>query len=127
LKWRLDQVGKQYFVFGFEQEGELLGYIVVRTSGDIGHIVDLLVSPASEKNVLVSLIGEAEHFLIEAGCTRISAWIPFIYLNVFRKARYRIRETEAILCGKGLSNDVEIAEMEKITSWYITMIDSDIF
>lgn len=127
LRWRLNQVGKHYVIFGFEQGGELLGYVVVRKSDDTGHIVDLLINPASEKSVLMSLLGGAEHYLLEAGCAQISAWIPFIYLNVFRKARYRIRKTAAILCGKELSQSVELAELERIENWYITMIDSDVF
>lgn len=67
LNWRYcDPRGGAHIVLAAEDQGRILGYIVVRMSEGRGHIVDLLALP-DRNDVVSSLVAAAEDYARQAG------------------------------------------------------------
>ena len=75
MNWRYcDPAAARFTVRFAEQEGRILGYLVLKVSDGEGYIVDLLALPG-RIDVVRSLVEDALHFFREAGVELVTCWM----------------------------------------------------
>lgn len=136
LHWRFkDRPGAGYVIFAAEQEGKLLGYIVLRECQmfglKIGFIVDILT--INQNGVAASLVSKAiEYFkgqnVDAAGCLMLTH-TP--YYKVLKRSGFVIAPKKAIhkefYFGVQVKPSVLPDEMiNRRENWFITFADTDI-
>jgi hypothetical protein len=79
LNWRYcDPRGGAFTVRLAEQEGQVLGYLVLAARGEVGHVADVLALPR-RLDVVRSLVEDALRILDEAGVVRVRCWMPAVH------------------------------------------------
>lgn len=134
LNWRFVQnpavVYLKYLLTG--EQGEVLGYTVLKTYSKreetVGHIIDML----SIKNdaVVKRLLEYAYGYFIGANISRFSCWMPdnCFYTDVLREEGFTRREMETYFGLKVLDEQDDLLQIvTSVHNWYLTMGDSDVF
>jgi hypothetical protein len=79
LNWRYcDPRGGAFTVRLAEQDGHVLGYLVLAARGEIGYIADVLALPG-RLDVVRSLVEDALRILDEAGIVQARCWMPAVH------------------------------------------------
>lgn len=136
LNWRfLKNPDAKYVKFVLkESSGRILGYVVLkiyRSEGGLvqGHIIDILSFP--NEDVAGILIEKSLAYFYEAGIGDVSCWLPenSLYGNTLKDLGASSETTETNFGARILDREMTISDSQAkdISSWYLTMGDSDVF
>ncbi len=112
--------------------GNVLGYVVlkiyVQENITRGHIVDVLT--VSDEEVVCLLLDNAYAHFLKNGVGDVSCWIPqnSFYADVLKEEGFVRKETDTYFGVRSFSeDDILIESIGRLSAWYITMGDSDVF
>jgi hypothetical protein len=97
LNWRYcDPAAGRFTIRAAEQEGRLLGYLVLKIAEREGYIADLLALPG-RSDVVRSLIEDALHIFREAGVEQVTCWMisRHPYNGILRRYGFLVSRREA--------------------------------
>jgi len=137
LNWRYaDNPGREYPILGYEEGEDLQGLIVLRRMEAFGlqggMILELQALPGREDLIPILLDAAVEHFAREemdlALCLtpRGSSLERPLRSKRFLAVPERLGHKKWYFGGRGLPYSGEVAMLEPIASWYLTLGDTDI-
>lgn len=110
----------------------ILGYVVLKTyTGDNirrGHIVDIM--SVTDEEIVRVLLDSARDYYFRDGTVDISCWLPqnSFYSNILEKEGFVREETDTYFGVRVFDEANLLAKgVEQLSSWFITMGDSDVF
>jgi GNAT superfamily N-acetyltransferase len=130
LNWRYcDAPGRPYRVRLAEQEGCLLGYAVLRVSGERAYIADLLALP-DRAELVRALVADAIMQARRAGAERIECWLPsrHVYRPVLEELGMKQRLVRNAMAFGPLRTPLEelVPLADPCAAIHLTMGDTDL-
>lgn len=110
----------------------IVGYVVlkiyVKENITRGHIVDIL--SIADEEVINLLLDSAYDYFLKNGICDVSCWIPrnSFYDDVLKKEGFVRKETDTYFGVRSFSEDDTLNKsVGRLSTWYVTMGDSDVF
>ena len=100
LNWRYaDALAGAFTIRQAESNGRVIGYSVLRLSGDRGYIADLLALPARH-DVVESILFDAHRHFVANGARSVEWWATqsHPYRDIFEQAGYRPKRRRELYC-----------------------------
>ncbi|MFH0861288.1 MAG: GNAT family N-acetyltransferase [Candidatus Altiarchaeota archaeon] len=124
LNWRyLRKPGKDYGVFSLKKDGCLEGYIVLKTQGRTGFIVDILVGKEGDNMMLLLL--EAEEYFRKNNVGRMVCYSSDKQIQRILKRNKFLRRSNLIVSINPIGG-FPVERIREPDRWHLTLGDTDI-